>query len=162
VAGHWEGDLLNGAGIASAVGNLVERKSRFLLLAKVDAPDADPVLEGFTRCLRTLPTRLRQTLTYDQGKEMARHRELAARLHVRVYFVDPHSPWQRPTNEDTSGLLREYLPKGIDLSDLSQPDPTQIATALNTRPRNCLGFATPEEVLAREISQLNTTVALQT
>jgi IS30 family transposase len=162
VAGHWEGDLLKGASNASAVGTLVERKSRFVLLAKVDGPGADAVLEGFTRRLRTLPTRLRQTLTYDQGKEMARHRELAARLHLRVYFADPHSPWQRPTNENTNGLLREYLPKGIDLSGLSQRYLTQIATALNTRPRKCLGFATPEEVLAKEISQLNTTVALQT
>jgi IS30 family transposase len=162
VAGHWEGDLIKGARNASAVGTLVERKSRFVLLAKVDGLDAEAVLEGFTRRLRTLPVGLRKTLTYDQGREMARHQELAKRLNLRVYFADPHSPWQRPTNENTNGLLRQYLPKGMDLSSLSQRYLTQVATALNTRPRKCLGFATPEEVLAGEISQLNSTVALQT
>jgi IS30 family transposase len=162
VAGHWEGDLLKGAGNASAVGTLVERKSRYVLLAKLDGTDATAVLDGFTRRLRTLPPAVRLTLAYDQGKEMARHRELAQRLNIRVYFADPHSPWQRPTNENTNGLLRQYLPKGTDFSGLSQRYLTSIANALNTRPRKCLGFATPEEVLAREISQLNTTVALQT
>jgi len=162
VAGHWEGDLIKGAGNASAVGTLVERKSRFVLLAKVDRPDAESVLEGFTRRLRTLPASLRKTLTYDQGKEMARHQELAERLHLRVYFADPHSPWQRPTNENTNGLLREYLPKGMDFSGLSQRYLTQVATALNTRPRKCLGFLTPEEVMATEINHLTSPVALQT
>jgi IS30 family transposase len=162
VAGHWEGDLIKGARNASAVGTLVERKSRFVLLAKVERPDAESVLEGFTRRLRTLPASLRKTLTYDQGKEMARHQELAERLHLRVYFADPHSPWQRPTNENTNGLLREYLPKGMDFSGLSQRYLTQVATALNTRPRKCLGFQTPEEVMSQEINQLNSSVALQT
>jgi len=162
VAGHWEGDLIKGAGNASAVGTLVERKSRFVLLAKVDRPDAESVLEGFTRRLRTLPASLRKTLTYDQGKEMARHQELAERLHLRVYFADPHSPWQRPTNENTNGLLREYLPKGMDFSGLSQRYLTQVATALNTRPRKCLGFLTPEEVMSSEINHLTSPVALQT
>jgi IS30 family transposase len=162
VAGHWEGDLIKGAGNASAVGTLVERKSRFVLLAKVDGPDAESVLAGFTRRLRTLPASLRKTLTYDQGKEMARHQELAERLHLRVYFADPHSPWQRPTNENTNGLLREYLPKGMDFSRLSQRYLTQVATALNTRPRKCLGFLTPEEVMSSEINHLTNPVALQT
>jgi transposase, IS30 family len=162
VAGHWEGDLLKGARNASAVGTLVERKSRFVLLAKVDGADAESVLDGFTRRLRTLPTRLRKTLTYDQGKEMARHPELTERLHLRVYFADPHSPWQRPTNENTNGLLRQYLPKGMDLSTLSQRSLTQVATALNTRPRKCLGFLTPEEVMSSEINHLNNPVAPQT
>jgi IS30 family transposase len=162
VAGHWEGDLIKGAGNASAVGTLVERKSRFLLLAKVDGGDAESVLEGFTRRLRTLPVSLRKTLTYDQGKEMARHAQLAQRLHLRVYFADPHSPWQRPTNENTNGLLRQYLPKGMDFSGLSQRYLTQVATALNTRPRKCLGFLTPEEVMTAEINHLHSPVALQT
>jgi IS30 family transposase len=162
VAGHWEGDLLKGAGNASAVGTLVERKSRFLLLAKVDGVDAEAVLQGFTRRLRTLPPSVRKTLTYDQGKEMARHQELAERLHLRVYFADPHSPWQRPSNENTNGLLREYLPKGRDLSGLSQRYLTQIATALNARPRKCLGFLTPEEIMSAEINHLDNPVALQT
>lgn len=161
VAGHWEGDLIKGAGNASAVGTLVERKSRFVLLVKLDGTDATAVLEGFTRRMRTLPASLRQTLTYDQGKEMAQHQELAQRLNIRVYFADPHSPWQRPTNENTNGLLRQYLPKGTDLSGLSQRHLTMIAKRLNTRPRKCLGFRTPEEVLHQEINQLNAAVALQ-
>ncbi|OGT89947.1 MAG: transcriptional regulator, partial [Gammaproteobacteria bacterium RIFOXYA12_FULL_61_12] len=155
VAGHWEGDLIKGAGNQSAVGTLVERKSRYLLLVKLDGADAASVLEGFTRRMRTLPAATRKTLTYDQGKEMARHPELAQRLNIKVYFADPHSPWQRPTNENTNGLIREYLPKGMDLSDVSQRQLTQIATALNTRPRKCLNFLTPEEVMNQEISQLS-------
>jgi IS30 family transposase len=162
VAGHWEGDLLKGAGNASAVGTLVERKSRYVLLAKVDGVDAESVLEGFTRRLRTLPPGVRQTLTYDQGREMARHQELARRLNIRVYFADPHSPWQRPSNENANGLIRQYLPKGMDLSGVSQRRLTQIATALNTRPRKCLGFQTPDEVMSHDINQLNSRVALQT
>jgi IS30 family transposase len=161
VAGHWEGDLIKGAGNASAVGTLVERKSRYVLLAKLEGASAEAVLDGFTRRLRTLPPAVRKTLAYDQGKEMARHTELAQRLNLRVYFADPHSPWQRPSNENTNGLLRQYLPKGTDLSGLSQRYLTQIATALNTRPRKCLGFLTPEEVMSREIRLLNPAVALQ-
>jgi IS30 family transposase len=162
VPGHWEGDLIKGAGNASAVGTLVERKSRYVLLAKMDGADAEAALEGFTRRMRTLPAGVRKTLTYDQGKEMALHQELARRINIRVYFADPHSPWQRPSNENTNGLIRQYLPKGMDLSGLSQRRLTQIATALNTRPRKCLGFQTPEEVMSQEINQLNSRVALQT
>jgi IS30 family transposase len=160
VAGHWEGDLIKGAGNASAVGTLVERKSRYVLLAKLEGASAEAVLDGFTRRLRTLPPAVRKTLAYDQGKEMARHTELAQRLNIRVYFADPHSPWQRPSNENTNGLLRQYWPKGTDLSGLSQRYLTQIATALNTRPRKCLGFLTPEEVMSREIRLLNPIVSI--
>jgi IS30 family transposase len=162
VPGHWEGDLIKGAGNASAVGTLVERKSRYVLLAKMDGTDAEAVLEGFTRRMRTLPSGVRKTLTYDQGREMARHQELARRLNIRVYFADPHSPWQRPSNENANGLIRQYLPKGMDLSSVSQRRLSQIAMALNTRPRKCLGFSTPEEVMSQEINQLNSRVALQT
>lgn len=162
IPGHWEGDLIKGAGNRSAVGTLVERTARYTLLAKMRGADADAALEGFTRRLRTLPAGVRKTLTYDQGKEMARHQELAQRLKIRVYFADPHSPWQRPTNENTNGLIREYLPKGMDLSNVSQRRLTQIATALNTRPRKCLDFRTPEEVMTEQIRHLDPTVALQT
>ena len=162
VPGHWEGDLIKGAANASAVGTLVERKSRYLLLVRMDGSDAKAALEGFTRRMRTLPICVRKTLTYDQGKEMARHQELARRLNIRIYFADPHSPWQRPSNENTNGLIREYLPKGMDLSPLSQRRLTQIAMALNTRPRKCLAFLTPEEVMSQEINQLTSRVALQT
>lgn len=161
VPGHWEGDLIRGAGNASAVGTLVERHSRYLLLAKMQGIDAEGVLEGFTRRMRTLPASVRKTLTYEQGREMARHPELARRLNIHLYFADPHSPWQRPTNENTNGLIRQYLPKGTDRSLISQRRLTQIATALNTRPRKCLGFRTPEEVMAQQISRLGSSVALQ-
>jgi IS30 family transposase len=162
IPGHREGDLIKGAGNRSAVGTLVERTTRYTLLAKMQGADAEAALEGFTRRLRTLPAGVRKTLTYDQGKEMARHRELAQRLKIRVYFADPHSPWQRPTNENTNGLIREYLPKGMDLSKVSQRRLTQIATALNTRPRKCLEFRTPEEVMTEQIKHLDSNVALQT
>ena len=161
IAGHWEGDLIKGAGNKSAVGTLVERKSRYVLLAKQQGSDADSVLEGFSRRMSTLPASIRKTLTYDQGKEMARHQELAQRLKIRVFFADPHSPWQRPTNENTNGLLRQYLPKGMDLSTVSQRRLTQIAAQLNGRPRKCLNFLTPEEVMQQQIKELTTVVALQ-
>ena len=118
-------------------------------------------MEGFTRRLRTPPARLRKTLTYDQGKEMARHIDLAKLLHLPLYFADPHSPWQRPHNENPNGLLREYLPKGMDFSGLSQRYLTQVAPALNTRPRKFLGFLKPEEVMSAEIHHLTSPVALQ-
>jgi IS30 family transposase len=162
VPGHWEGDLIKGAGNKSAVGTLVERTSRFVILARVEGcGDADAVLEGFTQRMSTLPDCIRKTLTYDQGKEMAHHQELARRLKIQVYFADPHSPWQRPSNENTNGLIREYLPKGTDLSGFSQRQLTEIAVALNTRPRKCLGFRTPEEVMSQQIKDLSR-VALQT
>ena len=155
IPGHWEGDLLKGAGNRSAVGTLEERTARFTLLAKMAGTDADAALEGFSRRLATLPTSVRKTLTYDQGKEMAHHQALESRLKIRVYFADPHSPWQRPTNENTNGLIRQYLPKGMDLSGISQRRLTQIATALNTRTRKCLDFRTPEEVMAQQINNLH-------
>lgn len=161
VPGHWEGDMIKGAGNKSAVGTLVERKSRFLLLAKMRDCGADAAYESFSRVMRYLPASIRKTLTYDQGKEMARHKELAKKLRIGVYFADPHSPWQRPSNENTNGLTREYLPKGTDLSVYSQAELNKIAKKLNTRPRKCLGFATPEEIFDIEINRLSKGVALQ-
>ena len=104
--------------------------------------------EGFTKKLRHVPALLRKTLTYDRGKEMAEHERLAERLAIRVFFADPYSPWQRGTNENTNGLLRQYLPKGTDLSGYTQRELNAIAHRLNTRPRKCLNFATPLEVYA--------------
>lgn len=161
VPGHWEGDLIKGAFNGSAIGTLVDRSTRFVILAKVDDSSAEAVLEGFTRRLRTLPKALRKTLTYDQGREMARHEELEKRTHLRVYFADPHSPWQRPTNENTNGLLRQYFPKGTDLSKYSQQYLTKVAEEMNNRPRKSLGFRTPAEVMAQKIKELNGGVALQ-
>ena len=162
VPGHWEGDLIKGAGNRSAVGTLVERTSRYVILARMDGTGADAALEAFTRKFRRLPAGVRKTLTYDQGKEMARHEELARRVSIEVYFADPHSPWQRPSNENANGLIREYLPKGMDLSGVSQAQLNAIARRLNDRPRKVLGFKTPAEVFQQEILNLNHRVALQT
>jgi IS30 family transposase len=148
--GDWEGDFVKGAGNASAIGTLIERKSRFTILAKMKDCGSEAALKGFTRALENVPEAMRKSLAYDQGKEMARHKELAKALNIKVYFCDPHSPWQRPGNENTNGLVRQYLPKGIDLSIYSQRDLDAIADSLNTRPRACLGFQTPEEVFNAE------------
>jgi IS30 family transposase len=162
VPGHWEGDLIKGAFNGSAIGTLVDRSSRYVILARVDEATAESVLEGFTRRLRTRPQALRQTLTKTQGKEMARHQELEQRVGIRVVFADPHSPWQRPTNENTNGLLRQCFPKGTDLSGYSQRTLTQVAEELNNRPRKSLGFRTPAEVMAQQLRELSAGVALQT
>ena len=114
--GHWEGDLIKGAYNRSAVGTLVERSSRYVLLAKMDGTEAQSALEGFTRILRHVPRCMRQTLTFDHGKEMANHQELAKRLQIDVYCADLHSPWQLGITENISGLIRQFLPKGMDLS----------------------------------------------
>ena len=148
VPGHWEGDLLKGTRNGSAIGTLVERTTRLVILAKMNGTDATSARQGFTKKLRHVPASLRKTLTYDRGKEMAEHEHLAKRLAIRVFFADPSSPWQRGTNENTNGLLRQYLPKGTDLSGYTQRELNAIAYRLNSRPRKCLGFATPLEVSA--------------
>jgi IS30 family transposase len=147
--GHWEGDLIKGARNGSAVGTLVERTTRLVILARLDGTDALSAREGFTRKLKHVPAPLRKTLTYDRGKEMAEHERLAQRLAIRVFFADPHSPWQRGTNENTNDLLRQYLPKGTDLSGYTQRELNAIARRLNTRPRKCLDWATPLEVFTQ-------------
>jgi IS30 family transposase len=149
VPGHWEGDLIKGARNGSAVGSLVERTSRLVLLARMEGTDAVRARHGFTKKLQHVPAPLRKTLTYDRGKEMAEHQRLAQRLAIRIFFADPHSPWQRGTNENTHGLLRQYLPKGTDLSGYTPCELNAIAHRLNTRPRKCLNFATPLEVFTQ-------------
>jgi len=146
--GHWEGDFIKGAGNQSSVGVLVERTTRLVLLAKMEDATAASALAGFTAKLNSIAAPLRQSLTYDQGKEMTRHRELTAATGLRVYFCDPHSPWQRGTCENTNGLLRQYLPKGADLSIYSQDELDAIADSLNNRPRATHGFYSPLEVFA--------------
>lgn len=148
VPGHWEGDLIKGAANRSAVGTLVERTSRYLMLAKLDSASATSVLDGFTRRLGSVPDSLRKTLTYDQGTEMALHQTLARRLRIDVFFCDPHSPWQRGSNENANGLIREYLPKGTDLSTHSHQALAAIESSLNNRPRKILGYRTPAEVFS--------------
>ncbi len=146
--GHWEGDLIKGAHNQSSVGVLVERSSRLVLLAKMEDATAGAALLGFTAKLNSIASPLRQSLTYDQGKEMALHGKLSANTGVRVYFCDPHSPWQRGSCENTNGLLRQYLPKGTDLSVYSQQELDAIADLLNTRPRKTLGWRTPLQTFA--------------
>lgn len=141
--GHWEGDLIKGAGNKSAVGGLVERTSRVVMLARMADATAESALAAFTFKLNSIAAPMRRSLTYDQGKEMARHRELAAATGVRVYFCDPHSPWQRAGCENLNGLLRQYLPKGADLSVYTQQELDAIADSLNNRPRATLGWDTP-------------------
>jgi IS30 family transposase len=150
--GHWEGDFIKGAGNKSSVGVLVERTSRLVLLARMEDATAAAALAGFTVKLNSIAAPLRQSLTYDQGKEMARHAELAANTGVRVYFCDPHSPWQRGTCENTNGLLRQYLPKGTDLSVYTQEELDAIADSLNNRPRATHEWRTPLEVFAQTLA----------
>jgi IS30 family transposase len=157
VPGHWEGDLLKGAGNRCAVGVAVERMSGFVVLARMADTGAVATLNGFDAALRPIPPGLRKTLTYDQGREMAAHRALEARLGLEVYFADPHSPWQRGSCENTNGLLRQYLPKGSDLTRHSQDDLNAIALRLNTRPRVRLKGVTPLECFTQmiEFDRLN-------
>jgi IS30 family transposase len=147
--GHWEGDFIVGAGNQSSVGVLVERTSRLVLLAKMDDATTASALAGFAAKLNSIAAPLRQSLTYDQGKEMTRHQDLSAATGVKVYFADPHSPWQRGTCENTNGLLRQYLPKGTDLSIYSQDELDAIADSLNNRPRATHAFHSPLEVFAQ-------------
>jgi len=156
--GHWEGDLIKGLANASAVGTLVERSTRLLILVKLPHPHpatAAHVLQAFTDKLNSVAQPMRQTLTYDRGKEMARHQELTANTGVAVYFCDPYSPWQRGTNENTNGLVRQFLPKGTDLSGYSQEQLDAIADLMNGRPRKTLDWATPLEVYGSWLARLN-------
>jgi IS30 family transposase len=153
--GHWEGDLIKGARGQSAIGTLVERTSRKLLLVQLPDASSASVLRAFTRRLAQVPAPLRQSLTYDRGTEMARHKDLARALKMPVFFCDPYSPWQRPTNENTNGLVRRYLPKGIDLSGLTQADLCRLEKRLNDRPRRVLGYKTSNELYGELRAQLS-------
>lgn len=161
IGGHWEGDLIKGAGNKSSVGTLVERKSRLIVLIKLENATADAALEGFAKAFEGIPAVIRESMTYDRGKEMAKHQELSERLKLDIYFCDPHSPWQRGSNENANGIIRQYLPKGEDLSLYSQLDLDLIAKQLNERPRKVLDFRTPMEVFSAEVIQLTNAVALQ-
>jgi IS30 family transposase len=162
VPGHWEGDLIKGAFNRSAVGTVVERKTRYLILSKMRGCTADAVLEGFTRQMKRLPAMLRRSMTYDRGSEMACHLELARRLKIDIWFCDPHAPWQRGSNENTNGLLRQFFPKGTDLSTISQTELNDVARLMNQRPRKTLGWKTPEEAMAEELAAFRSNVALDT
>ncbi len=171
VPGHWEGDLILGLG-TSAIGTLVERATRFTMLLHLprleghdDKPrikngpalaghGAEAVRDAITRTITTLPGELRRSLTWDQGAEMAQHARLKIDAGVQVYFCDPQSPWQRGTNENTNGLLRQYFPKGTDLSARSADTLAAVAATLNGRPRKTLGWRTPAEALDQCLAQI--------
>lgn len=146
VPGHWEGDLIKGAGNRSSVGTLVERTSRLVMLVRMDNATADATLAAFTLAFSRVHGSLAKTLTYDQGREMMRHKDLETATGLKVYFCDPHSPWQRGSNENTNGLIRDYLPKGMDLSKVTQGELDAIAAKLNNRPRKMHKFRTPLDV----------------
>jgi IS30 family transposase len=154
VPGHWEGDLLVGSG-RSHIATLVERKSRFLMLVKVPSSETQRVVAALTRRIRKLPRQLRRSLTWDRGKEMAAHKDFSLATDAKVYFCDPHSPWQRGSNENTNGLLRQYFPKGTDLSGYSQAQLDKVALKLNQRPRETLGFQTPADTLSTYVASIH-------
>jgi len=146
VPGHWEGDLLSGVN-NTHIATLVERQSRFTMLVKVKGKDTQSVVKALTKQVQRLPAELRKSLTWDRGFEMAAHKEFSVATDVKVYFCDPQSPWQRGTNENTNRLLRQYFPKGTDLSGYSQAELNRTALELNQRPRKTLAFHCPAEVL---------------
>jgi IS30 family transposase len=154
-AGHWEGDLITGASNRSAIGTLVDRASRFTILVHLPGQrhDAGTVRDALVAAMAILPAQLRRSLTWDQGKEMALHDQIAAALGMPVFFCDPHSPWQRPTNENTNGLLRQYFPKGSDLRVHGPDRLAAVAAELNDRPRKTLGWNTPAALLATVLTQ---------
>lgn len=164
IPGHWEGDLIKGAANRSAIGTLIDRSTLFLMLVKIDGSSAEAALQAYRTTFAPLDEKLRQTLTYDQGKEMALHRQLAEATGIRIYFCDPHSPWQRGICENTNGLLRQYFPKGMDLSVFSQRQLDAVALSMNNRPRKTLGWRTPAEVFMERCAQhgiiINPVVAL--
>jgi IS30 family transposase len=154
VPGHWEGDLIMGAGNRSAIGTLVERATRYVILLHLpDGHGADAVQDAMIEAMSRLPQTLRHTLTWDQGKEMANHAAIAAATDLDIYFCDPASPWQRGSNENTNGLLRQYFPKGTDLSGYHPDYLEYVARQLNTRPRKTLDWLKPAEVLDQLLSQ---------
>ena len=176
IPGHWEGDLIIGLN-RSAIGTLVERTTRFTMLLHLprmagygieprvkNGPalagyGAEAMRDAIASRITTLPEQLRQSLTWDRGKELAQHAELKIDTGLQVYFADPHSPWQRGTNENTNGLLRQYFPKGTDLSAHGADDLAAVAAALNGRPRKALGWRTPAEALDEALRSAQTGVA---
>jgi IS30 family transposase len=150
--GHWEGDCIMGAGNRSAIGTLVERRTRYLILIHVPTgrPTAEAMREGLIAALEQLPAQLRRTLTWDQGKELAMHQQISKQTGTRVFFCDAHSPWQRGSNENMNGLLRDYFPKGTDLRQVASEELTRVADEINKRPRKTLAWARPADLLAGE------------
>jgi IS30 family transposase len=160
IPGHWEGDLIIGKGCTSAIGTLVERTTRFCLLLHLPhGRDAAAVTETMIETIQSLPNQLRRSLTWDRGNEMASHAEITLATDLAIYFCDPHSPWQRGTNENTNGLLRQYFPKGTDLSVHDKAHLQEVAAQLNSRPRKTLDWATPADALHKVLSPPTSKVA---
>jgi IS30 family transposase len=153
VPGHWEGDLFFGS-CNSQIATLVERKTRYLMLAKVAGKDTETVVDALIKQAQKLPRELYKSLTWDRGSEMADHQRFSLATDVKVYFCDPQPPWQRGSNENTNGLLRQYFPKGIDLSDIPQSKLNAIARRLNERPRQTLDFETPAERFGQSVASI--------
>ncbi|MGH3926889.1 MAG: IS30 family transposase [Pseudonocardiaceae bacterium] len=153
--GHWEGDCIMGAGNRSAIGTLVERRTRFLILVHVPTgrPTAEAMHDGITTALGQLPADLRRTLTWDQGKELALHQKISEHIDTKVFFCDAHSPWQRGSNENMNGLLRDYFPKGTDLREVTPEELARVADEINHRPRKTLGWAPPADLLTNEADE---------
>lgn len=153
IPGHWEGDLIVGANHATAMGTLVERTTRTVILVPLKAKDALSVAEAFARELETLPEQMKLTLTYDRGSEMARHKLFTELTNMRVYFADPHAPWQRGTNENTNGLLRQYFPKGSSFRNVTRERIKFVQDQMNSRPRKALGYKTPFEMFSKLLAE---------
>lgn len=151
VPGHWEGDLVFGSH-NSQIATLVERQTRYVMLVKVPAKDSETVVNALIKHAHKLPQELYKSLTWDRGKEMAAHKQFTLATDIQVYFCDPQSPWQRGSNENTNGLLRQYMPKGMDVSTFSQHQLNAIARQLNERPRKTLGFHTPAEMFSEAVA----------
>jgi len=153
IPGHWEGDLLSG-GKNSYIATLVERHSRFLMLIRVPSKETKVVVTALSQHVRKLPATLKRSLTWDRGLEMAKHKDFTVATDVQVYFCDPQSPWQRGTNENTNLLLRQYFPRGTDLSPITQAQLDQVSLRLNQRPRKTLGFKTPASKLHASVASI--------
>lgn len=160
VPGHWEGDLIVGKMHNSAIGTLVERTTRLTLIVPLKSKDSLEVAKSFALAFKRIPKQFVKTLTYDRGSEMTKHKEFTKETKIRVYFADPHSPWQRGTNENTNGLIRQYFPKKTDFSKISSSEIKRAEQELNSRPRKVLGFYTPSEKFYELIT--NKKIALET
>jgi IS30 family transposase len=154
VPGHWEGDLLFGSH-NSQIATLVERQTRYVMLVKVAGKDTETVVNALIDNARRLPHELYKSLTWDRGKEMAGHKRFTLATDIQVYFCDPQNPWQRGSNENTSGLLRQYFPKGLDLSTYSQGNLDEVARRLNERPRKTLHYQTPAQQFERYVASID-------
>ena len=150
--GHWEGDLMIGVGQKSAIGTIVERKTRFTFIVKIENRKSKTVTQQFAKIMNKMPKFIRKTMTYDNGMEMANHKWLANKTGMNIYFANPYSSWERGTNENTNGLIRRFFPKGTDFNKITIEQLKQAQLALNNRPRKVLGYKTPGEIMNQEIN----------